>query len=180
MGACLSVVLAGTVIQLLNQGRLWICSCGSIYLFSAGVDTPDTSQHLSDVYTFTHVLHGILFFWLVTWLGRRFAAEWQFMAAIVMESAWEVFENTRYVIERYREATIALGYEGDTIVNSMGDVVACAAGFTAARYLGPLRSAALFAVIEIGLALWIRDGLLLNIVMLIYPFEPILAWQTGG
>jgi hypothetical protein len=180
VGACLSTVLLATVIQLRAQGRLWTCDCERVLAYSSDVNTSDTSQHFSDPYTLTHVLHGVVIFWLLSFVGRSLATEWQFMASVIMESAWEVFENTRYVIERYREATIALGYEGDTILNSMGDLVACTVGFAAARYLGLRYSVVLFAAIEVGLAMWIRDGLLLNVVMLLYPFESILAWQNAG
>ncbi len=106
------------------------------------------------------------------------SAGWRFFFAVALESLWEVVENSRYVIQRYRETTAALGYEGDSIVNSLGDVAACAFGFLLARRLGFARSVALFIVIELLLLVWIRDSLVLNIIMLIFPLNSIKEWQA--
>ena len=104
---------------------------------------------------------------------------WRFSLAVACESLWELIENTNFVIERYREATAALGYTGDTVVNSLGDIAACALGFVLARRLGLLRSVLLFAATELVLLIWIRDSLLLNIVMLFFHSEKLRAWQAG-
>ena len=101
------------------------------------------------------------------------------MLAVAAEALWEVIENTDFVIRRYREATAALGYNGDTVVNSLGDVVACAAGFLLARRLGLVKSLLVFALTEVALLFWIRDSLLLNILLLVYPSETLKAWQAG-
>jgi hypothetical protein len=118
-------------------------------------------------------------FWLVTLLFKNLSGSWQFLIAIAAEAAWEVFENTNYIIDKYRENTASLDYFGDSIANSIGDVLACAVGFWIAFKLGLWRSIFFFIAVEAMLILWIRDSLLLNILMLIYPSEAIKQWQMG-
>jgi hypothetical protein len=173
----LTVILVS--LQLHFQGRQWICSCGRVLLWVGDAGSSDTSQHLLDPYSFTHLLHGFLFYWLIRLLFPRLSGIWQLWLAILAESAWEFIENSSFVIQRYREATIALGYSGDTIINSFGDILSCSLGLIVARSLGFRRSLALFALIEVILLFWIRDSLLLNIVMLLYPIEEIKAWQAA-
>jgi hypothetical protein len=173
------VVLVLTAIQLRRQGRLWWCSCGHFLFWSSDAWGSETSQHLFDPYSFTHVLHGMIFYGLLALIGKRLAFRWLFWLAIVVESLWEVIENTNVVIQRYREATAALGYQGDSVVNSLGDIVACGVGIWLARKLGLWPSVVVFILIEVVLLLTIRDSLLFNIVMLIYPIEVLKAWQTG-
>ncbi len=139
---------------------------------------PHNSQHFLDPYSFTHVSHGLLLCGLLAWAAPRLAPAWQLLLAVCVETLWEVFENSAFVIQRYRTATMALGYEGDTIANSLGDILCCALGFLLARRLGLWASVALFVLTEIVLLLWIHDSLLLNVVMLIYPINAIKAWQT--
>lgn len=172
-------VLALTAAALRWQGRLWACECGRVLLWTGEAWGDDTSQHLFDPYSFTHVLHGVIFCGLLALLLPRAPWSWRFVLAIAAEAAWEVFENTRFVIERYREATAALGYTGDTVVNSLGDIAACALGFAAASRLGLARSVIFFVLVEAALLVAIRDSLLLNVVMLIFPLEGIREWQTG-
>ena len=172
-------VLALAVILLYLQGRLWICVCGAVYLWSGDIWSSDNSQHIFDPYSFTHILHGVVFFWI---LGRLFASiglMWRFVMAMVLEALWEVIENTEFVIQRYREATAPLDYFGDTIVNSVADMALCGLGFGLAYYLGFKRSLLFFVVTELVLLLWIRDSLVLNVIMLIYPIEAIKQWQVG-
>ncbi len=176
--AILVVLLAATV-QLYNQGRLWFCSCGQLYLWAGDVWSSDNSQHFFDPYSFTHLLHGVVFFWLLAWSVPQLAPVWRLSLAITIEALWEVIENSEFVIQRYREATAALGYQSDTIVNSLGDILMCGLGFGLALYLGFRRSLVLFVVTEVVLLFWIRDSLILNVVMLIYPIETIKAWQVG-
>jgi hypothetical protein len=125
------------------------------------------------------VLHGVLFFWLTGLLFPKLSNGWKFLIAILAEAGWEVFENSSYIIEKYRENTASLDYFGDSIMNSLGDVAACAAGFWIAVKLGRWKSLAFFFLVELVLLLWIRDGLLLNILMLIYPLDMIKRWQMG-
>lgn len=177
--AVLVTLLALTAALLRWQGRLWACACGYVLLWTGDAWSGDTSQHLFDPYAFTHVLHGIVFCGLLAWGLPRVTLTRRFLLAVAAEAAWEVVENTRFVIERYREATAALGYTGDTVINSLGDILACAVGFAAAARLGLVRSILLFLLVEIVLLVTIRDSLLLNIIMLIYPLEDIRQWQTA-
>jgi hypothetical protein len=176
----MTAVVAGAASQLRSQGRLWICACGYLLLWTGDIWSSDNSQHLFDPYGFTHVLHGFLFWWLLAWALPRLSILWRLALAVSLEALWEVLENSNFVIQRYREATMALGYEGDTVINSLGDILLCAAGFLIAQRLGWRRSLLLFALTEIVLLIWIRDGLLLNILMLIYPLDGIRAWQMGN
>lgn len=175
----IALVLLLTVFLLRNQGRLWQCACGRIDLWAGDIWSSDNSQHLFDPYAFTHLLHGVVFFIALAWIAPRLSVMWRFMLAVIIEAAWEVLENSEFIIQRYREATASLGYEGDTIVNSIGDIFICGVGFWLAYYLGFRRSLILFIVVEIALTLWIRDSLILSVVMLIYPIEAIKAWQLG-
>jgi hypothetical protein len=172
-------VLLAAVYLLRSQGRLWICSCGQVYLWTGDVWSSDNSQHWFDPYSFTHLLQGVVFCGILAWLAPRLAPLWRLWVALLIEALWEVFENSEFIIQRYREATAALGYEGDTVVNSLGDILMCGLGFWLALQLGFRRSLVLFVVVELVLLFWIRDSLLLNVLMLIYPIEAIKAWQMG-
>lgn len=173
-------VAAAMIATLWLQGRIWWCKLGdwAIYVSQAW-NSSHTSQHLFDPYTFTHVLHGVAFFWLTGLLFSKWNSELRFVFAIGVEAAWEIFENTNYIIEKYRENTASLDYFGDSIANSIGDLLACALGFWVAVKLGVWRSLAFFVVVEMILIFWIRDSLLINIVMLIYPLDFIKQWQMG-
>jgi len=141
----------------------------------------NNSQQFLDPYSFTHVLHGVVYFWLIALLVKialpRLRSAWQLWLAVTVASLWELFENSTVIIQRYREATAALGYQGDTVVNSMGDILCCVGGFMIARRLGLRRSLVAFFVTEIALLLWIRDSLLLEILMLVHPVSAIKIWQ---
>ncbi len=155
-----------------------MCTCGEFFLWVSEARSSNTSQHLLDPYSFTHVLHGVIFGWLILWLAPRLRWVWGLWLAVAAEAVWEVVENSDFVIQRYREAG-ALGYFGDTIVNSLGDIAMCGFGFMLARYLGFGRSLALFVAVEVVLLFWIRDSLVLNVLMLIYPVESIEQWQAS-
>jgi hypothetical protein len=173
-------VLAATAYQLRSQGRLWWCSCDYLLLWSGDPWSSDNSQHLLDPYSFTHVLHGFVLCGVLALIVPRLSAAWQLWLAISIEALWEVLENSEFVIRRYRQETIALGYHGDTVVNSLGDILVCGLGFILARNLGFRRTLALFVVLEVVLAIWIRDNLSLNILMLIHPIDAIKQWQAAG
>ena len=173
-------VLAVTVYLLHGQGRLWLCACGYVLPWSGDPWGPNNSQYLLDPYSFTHVLHGFVLYELLALLAPRLQAVWRLFAAVSLEAVWEILENTEFVINRYREETAARGYHGDTVVSSISDVLVCGAGFVLARRLGFGRTLALYALTEVVLALWIRDGLLLNVIMLIHPIDAIAAWQAAG
>lgn len=174
-----AAVLAAAAFELRRQGRLWLCECGRFRPWLGDAWGPETSQQLFDPYSFTHVLHGFALCGLLALLLPRAGWRWRLALAVAAEASWEVFENSAFVINRYREATAALGYNGDTVVNSLGDVVACAAGFLLARRLGALKTVILFLLTEAVLLFWIRDSLLLNIVLLVYHSETLKAWQAG-
>lgn len=174
------LVLVATTYQLRSQGRLWWCSCDYLLLWSGDPWSSDNSQHLLDPYSFTHVLHGFVLCGLLALIVPRLSPVWQLWVAVSIEALWEVVENSDFVIRRYREETAALGYQGDTIVNSLGDILVCGLGFALARYLGLRRTLTLFVVTEVALAFLIRDNLLLNIIMLVYPIDAVKAWQAAG
>jgi hypothetical protein len=173
------LVVSGTAIELHRQGRIWFCDCGHILFWSGHAWSAETSQQFFDPYSFTHILHGLVFYGLLAWLIPKLAVRWRFSLAIVLEALWEILENSNAIIERYREATAALGYQGDTVINSVGDIVACAIGFWLADALGLRRSVITFVLVEAVLLLSIRDSLILNVVMLIYPSHALKVWQAG-
>ncbi len=173
------MIYVATAFQLHGEGRHWWCSCGWLLLWTGDAWSADTSQRLFDPYSFTHVLHGVIFCGLLALTIPRLSTVWRLVVAVSGEAVWEMIENSDFVIQRYREATAALGYQGDTVINSLGDILACGLGFILARHLGLRRSLALFVLVEALLLVWIRDSLILNIVMLIYPVDSIKAWQAG-
>ena len=176
--ACLGVVLV-TVVALNLNGRVWWCQTGDYMPWSWDIWTSHNSQHVLDPYSFTHVLHGVLEFWLIGLIFRRMPLAWRFVLAVVIESSWEVLENSSFIINRYREETISLDYFGDSIINSIADIVCCAMGFLLAYKLRFWKSAILFVATEAILILTIRDSLVINIIMLLYPVEAIKLWQIG-
>jgi len=175
--AVLSFVIL-TAFQLHNQDRIRWCKLGDYALWSSDAWGKHNSQHFLDPYSFTHLLHGVLFFWLISLIFRKTPLVWQFTLAIFVECAWEILENTNQIIEHYRTATLALEYYGDSIANSLGDILSSATGFILARKLKFPRSLILFLFVEATLLIWIHDSLLLNIVMLIHPIEAVKAWQN--
>ena len=179
--AALVLVLVATALVLHSMGRPWWCQAGDLVPWSSDIWTRHNSQHVADPYSVTHAMHGLLFYG-VLWLALGGVAGSTARAAIALgiEVTWEIVENTNAMIERYRAATISLDYYGDSVINSIGDILSFVMGYVAAGTIPTTLSVAGFVVAEVCLLLTIRDSLLLNMLMLVHPIEAVKAWQLGG
>ena len=175
-----ALIFAVTGALLLAMGRHPICTCGSIGLWVGQRDSAQTSQMLLDWYSLSHIVHGLLFYAILWLVARRWPVGWRFVAALLVESAWEVIENTPFVIDRYRETTAALGYTGDSVINSLSDILMMCVGFLAARRLPVRASIGLLIVLEVVPLFVIRDNLTLNVWNLLAPNDAVAAWQSRG
>lgn len=172
-------VLLGTMAVLWAMGRPLICHCGYLKLWHGDVFSPEISQHLTDWYTLTHVLHGILLYAGLNWVTDNRTPGELFVVAVAVECSWEIIENTDYVIEYYRQNTMAVAFYGDTVLNSTFDILAMVAGYLLANRVNGWITTGLFVAVEILLLLVIRDSLILNVLMLAYPIEAIKQWQMA-
>ena len=177
-GLAAAALVGAAGVILLQMGQVPICKCGYVKLWHGIVFSSENSQHISDWYTFSHIIHGFAFYGLLWLAGRHWPLGVRLLVAIVIEAGWEIFENTDLVISRYREVTISLDYYGDSVLNSVADILAMIGGFFAAARWPVWVVVALVAVLELFVVYNIRDNLTLNIVMLLYPLDAIRDWQS--
>jgi hypothetical protein len=178
--AAAAALIGAAAVTLHLMGQVPICKCGYVKLWHGVVFSSENSQHISDWYTPSHVIHGFAFFGLLWLIGRRWPLGLRLVLAVAIEAGWEIFENTDLVINRYREVTISLDYYGDSVLNSVCDILAMVAGFAIASRVPVRVTVALVVTLELLVLYFIRDNLTLNIIMLIYPLDGIKAWQAGG
>jgi Protein of unknown function (DUF2585) len=174
-----ALILAAQALLLSAMGRLAICKCGFVKIWHGARVGSENSQHLFDWWSLSHAVHGFLFyggFWLV---ARKAKPATRLIAAVCLEVSWELFENSNFIIERYRDAG-ALDYFGDTVVNSVADVFAMMLGFSLATRLPLWASVAVVLMLELSAGFAIRDNLTLNVIMLTHPVDAIRVWQQGG
>jgi len=162
------------------MGRLPLGPDGRFGLWEGDIWSSEQSQRFADPYTFSHTIHGMLFYAFLWLVARKLPVRYRFIEALMLEAAWEILENSPIIINRYREVTISLGYVGDSVFNSLSDIVFAGLGFLFAWRARLWVTVLVIIAMEVGTALWVRDNLALNIIMLVHPVDAIKAWQTAG
>jgi hypothetical protein len=180
-----SIALFGAVLLITGavevcMGRLPLGPDGRFGFWEGDIWSSECSQRLVDPYSFSHLAHGMLFFGFFWLVDRRTPVRFRFLVALVVEAGWELLENSPLIINRYREATIALGYAGDSVMNSLSDIVMMSLGILFAYRMRPWITVLTVIAMEVGCALWVRDNLTLNVIMLVHPIEAIKHWQMAG
>jgi hypothetical protein len=175
--AAVFVVVAGVEF---SMGRLPFGPDGRFGLWEGNIWSSEQSQRVADPYTFSHTIHGMLFYAILWLVARRLPVSKRFVGALMLEGAWEVLENSPIIIDRYRAVTISLGYVGDSVLNSLCDIGFAGLGFLVAWRARPWVTVLVIVAMEVGTALWVRDNLTLNIIMLVHPVDAIKAWQLAG
>lgn len=177
--SCAVVFSAVAAIEHLS-GRSLFGPDGRFGWWDGDVWSSENSQRVADAYSFSHIIHGMLFYGFLWLVARRLPVKYRFLLALLIEGGWELLENSPIIINRYREATIALGYVGDSILNSVCDVGMMSLGFLFARFSRVWIIVSAIVVLEVGCLLWVRDNLTLNVLMLVHPVQSIKAWQSEG
>lgn len=173
---CIMIVQA---LVLHAMGRVWLCTCGTLRLWVGDIRSAEMSQQVTDWYTFSHIVHGILFYGLLRLLLPRLPVVVRLAIAVGIEATWEIAENTPWVIEAYRQQALARGYVGDSIVNSLSDTLSMMTGFALASILPWRATLALAIVMEVAVGYLVHDNLTLNILNFIHRFPAIEAWQSA-
>jgi hypothetical protein len=179
IGTFLAVLVLTGGIEL-GMGRSPLGPDGRFGLWEGDIWSSENSQRVADPYSFSHLAHGMLFYGFLWLVARKLPVRHRLLIALVLEAGWELLENSPLIINRYREATIAQGYVGDSVLNSLSDVLMMTLGFWFAFRTRPRVTVAAILLMEVGCALWVRDNLTLNIIMLVHPVEAIKAWQMAG
>ncbi len=167
------------VIAEMAMGRLLLGPDGRFGWWEGDIWSNECSQRVADAYSFSHVEHGMIMFGLFWLIARRMPLQWRFFAGLLVECCWEIAENSPFIINRYRAATISIGYEGDSVLNSFFDAVFMSLGFLIAARIPARASVALAVISEVACLLLVRDNLTLNVIMLIHPLDSIKAWQSA-